>query len=132
MGQFQAILRYLAVVIVLIIACHEIVITQGRQIKALKKNVATRTNQLVNGVSEDSNGDQVNAHRPTTPGNSPGIGHYRRSGEDNNKDLKTKVHDVALQSPPNVEYSLTQESSKTDFRPTIPNFNSGIGHETKA
>ncbi|XP_054808448.1 precursor of CEP8-like [Prosopis cineraria] len=138
MGQFQAMHKYLVVVVVLVMACHVIVITQGRQIKALKKNEDTAlpaaekavnsvftTKDDVNDVYEDSNGDdQVNAHRPTTPGNSPGVGHRRF--EEDNKNMKTKFH-VADQSPPNAEYSLTAGSKAHFTKPTPPYFSCGAG-----
>ncbi|KAK4260071.1 hypothetical protein QN277_003239 [Acacia crassicarpa] len=137
MGGLQAILNYVVVVIILIIAFHEVVITQGRQIKALNQqhfwinkdttfesNVPTSSAEMaVNASSNKNTNGDVSAYRPTTPGNSPGVGH-RKSGEEA-KDMKAKV--AVVQSPPEVEYSL-DEGSKTDFRPTDPGHSPGIGH----
>ncbi|KAI9113446.1 hypothetical protein K1719_015373 [Acacia pycnantha] len=135
MGGLQAILNYVVVVIILI-AFHEVVITQGRQIKALNQqhfwiskdstfesNVPTSSAEMaVNAISNKITNGDVSAYRPTTPGNSPGVGHRKSGVED--KDMKEKV---GVHSPPEVEYSLT-EGSKTDFRPTDPGHSPGVGH----
>ncbi|KAI9113492.1 hypothetical protein K1719_015419 [Acacia pycnantha] len=130
----MAILKYLAAVLILV-ACHEVDMTQGRQIKALnqphfwiKKDTTFDSNvptlMAVNAISsKDTNGD-VSAYRPTNPGNSPGVGH--RKSEVENKEMKEKV--AVIQSPPDVvEYSL-DEGSKNDFRPTDPGHSPGAGH----
>ncbi|KAI9113600.1 hypothetical protein K1719_015527 [Acacia pycnantha] len=145
MGGLQAIHKYVAVIFILV-AFREVVISEGRQIKALNQHLMNKdttlldanvptsaekavdssripNHNMMNAVSQDSNGDHVSTYRPTTPGNSPGVGH-RKSGEET-KDIKAKV--AVIQSPPEVEYSL-DEGSKTDFRPTGPGHSPGIGH----
>ncbi|KAK4260070.1 hypothetical protein QN277_003238 [Acacia crassicarpa] len=132
----MAILKYLAAVLILV-ACHEVDMTQGRQIKALNQphfwinkdttfdsNVPTSAEMAVNAISnKDTDGD-VSAYRPTNPGNSPGVGN--RKSEVGNKDIKEKV--AVIQSPADViEYSL-DEGSKNDFRPTDPGHSPGAGH----
>ncbi|KAI9113617.1 hypothetical protein K1719_015544 [Acacia pycnantha] len=132
----MAILKYLAAVLILV-ACHEVEMTQGRQIKALNQphfwikkdatfdgNVPASAELAVNAISnKDTNGD-VSAYRPTNPGNSPGVGN--RKSEVENKEMKEKV--AVIQGPPDVvEYSL-DEGSKNDFRPTDPSHSPGAGH----
>ncbi|KAI9089161.1 hypothetical protein K1719_029440 [Acacia pycnantha] len=51
MGEFRGINKY-GVVFLALLACHEVVLTHGRL--------------------------QVKAHRPTAPGNSPGVGHLHK------------------------------------------------------
>lgn len=136
MGGLQALHKYVAVVVILV-TFHEIVITtQGRQIKVINQhflinnkdisfasNVPTSADIVVNSISsKDTNGD-VSAYRPTTPGNSPGVGHKKSGVENGDTRAKDEVH----QSPPEVEYFL-DEGSKTDFRPTDPGHSPGVGH----
>ncbi|KAI9113632.1 hypothetical protein K1719_015559 [Acacia pycnantha] len=142
----EAILKYLALTLIILVACHEVDMAQGRQIKALNQqhfwvnkgtiidsNVPTSSAEMAVTVNEisnkDTNGD-VTAYRPTNPGNSPGVGH-RKSGVEN-EGVKEKV--VLVQSPPDVvEYSLDEES-KNDFRPSDPGHSPGAGradHQNK-
>ncbi|XP_031275563.1 precursor of CEP9-like [Pistacia vera] len=58
--------------------------------------------------------------RPTTPGNSPGVGHKHTKEEE---DVESKVEgDHSL----NGGHSTT--GSKDDFRPTTPGHSPGVGH----
>nr|XP_027074673.1 precursor of CEP9-like [Coffea arabica] len=61
----------------------------------------------------------VNGFQPTTPGNSPGVGHSYVGGKAENK-----------QNAPNSTSSVAHalESNPDDFRPTGPGRSPGVGH----
>lgn len=61
--------------------------------------------------------------RPTTPGNSPGVGHSFSNQE---ADMESKVVNKGNKSPGTTTHSLTE--FKDDFRPTSPGHSPGIGH----
>ncbi|TKY70558.1 DNA-directed RNA polymerase II subunit RPB [Spatholobus suberectus] len=67
-------------------------------------------------------GADANAFRPTTPGNSPGVGH-KKFEED--KGIM-KVKGVLVHSP-DVKVSVA-EGFENDFRPTDPGNSPGVGH----
>ncbi|KAK7309221.1 hypothetical protein RJT34_05773 [Clitoria ternatea] len=126
MVEFQAMHKYFAILLALM-ACHGSVFSHGRQIKVpLKQNSSLNTNTpkvaspimpKLEGGSGDSGANYANGFRPTTPGNSPGIGH-RKFGED--KDMKVVG---ALVQSPDVKVSVTKGN---DFRPT--GHSPGVGH----
>ncbi|KAL9326966.1 hypothetical protein ACSQ67_007611 [Phaseolus vulgaris] len=68
----------------------------------------------------ESFGD-TNAFRPTTPGNSPGVGHRKFATQD--KDMKATV---AVESP-DVKVHVT-EGTESGFKPTNPGHSPGVGH----
>ncbi|XP_054808794.1 precursor of CEP9-like [Prosopis cineraria] len=141
----EAILKYLAVVVVLV-ASREVVRTQGRQIKAWNQHSKTNKDTAIDGIiptsskkavdeslhnvnsvpEDSSNGDHIiSTYRPTTPGNSPGVGH-RKFGEES-RDTKTK--EVVVESPDAKHYySAMSKGSETYFKPTEPGHSPGVGH----
>ncbi|CAJ1942765.1 unnamed protein product [Sphenostylis stenocarpa] len=62
----------------------------------------------------------TNAFRPTTPGNSPGVGHRKFAPEDKDMKAKEVVHS------PNVKY--VTEGTTNGFKPTNPGHSPGVGH----
>ncbi|CAL0330762.1 unnamed protein product [Lupinus luteus] len=62
----------------------------------------------------------ISAFRPTSPGDSPGVGH-RHVGED--EEMKAVVE---VQSP-NVRVHVNEET-KNGFKPTEPGHSPGVGH----
>lgn len=61
--------------------------------------------------------------RPTTLGNSPGVGHSFPNQE---ADMESKVENKGNKSPGTSTHSLTE--FKDDFKPTSPGHSPGIGH----
>ncbi|KAI9113409.1 hypothetical protein K1719_015336 [Acacia pycnantha] len=128
----EAILKYLAIVVVLV-AFNEVIITQGRQIKISNQNSKMNKDTSIDNTiptslgkdDGDSNGDHLSAHRPTTPGNSPGVGHKIFGVE--KEDIKAKM--VAVESPDAKHYYFeTSEESKPYYKSTDPGHSPGVGH----
>ncbi|KAG2284646.1 hypothetical protein Bca52824_055866 [Brassica carinata] len=71
----------ISLLIITIILCHEILPTEARHLRTHRKLIKNRTTTpraqggsvKKSGISEEEHG--VDEFRPTTPGNSPGIGH---------------------------------------------------------
>ncbi|KAJ1395563.1 hypothetical protein SESBI_33251 [Sesbania bispinosa] len=136
MGKFQAMIKYVAVIVALFVCNYSLPI-HGRHLKPFKNQqhsslntgsvvkpqpslsplnvaVAMKPNHKV--ASFGDSGADTNAFRPTTPGGSPGVGHRY-------------VNNVKVQSPSHdVEISVTTEGSKNDFKPTDPGHSPGVGH----
>ncbi|KAF7809812.1 precursor of CEP9-like [Senna tora] len=116
MGAFEAKPKYLGVIVLLFVfACHEVVLTHGRQIKAMNnqhssKKIGSSTHEVVGDMKfgEDDNNDGHYSLSDTQPGHSPGVGHHKN----------TKV--VVQSSPPDVQYSLND---------TEPGHSPGVGHK---
>ncbi|KAK4260067.1 hypothetical protein QN277_003235 [Acacia crassicarpa] len=130
----EAILKYLAIVVVLV-AFNEVFITQGRQIKISNPNSKMDKDTSVDNTiptslgkdDGDSNGDHLNAHRPTTPGNSPGVGHKIFGVE--NEDINEKM--VAVESPDAKHYyfeTSDHEESKPYYKSADRGHSPGVGH----
>lgn len=92
MGEFRGINKYSCVILLALLAFNEVIITtQGR------KEYSSWVN---------TNVGEGKAHRPTMPGNSPGVGHH----------LKHMMMEAKAQHMLN------------DFRPTTPGHSPGVGH----
>ncbi|KAJ9564536.1 hypothetical protein OSB04_000502 [Centaurea solstitialis] len=102
-------------VVFLMIACHVILLAEGRQIRSLKnEQVPTQTQK--DGISDQK---AVTAFRPTTPGNSPGAGHsFTEHGLDFVSEAVSNVDGIPQ---PTAE-------SENGFRPTKPGNSPGAGH----
>lgn len=132
--------QYFLIILALVV-CHGSLLTHGRKLKPLNQHSSLNTNTIVNNPHPslpslktniespqyekasslgDSNSDNTNAFRPTSPGGSPGVGHRVITSEDN------KMKRMVVQSP-NVEGFVT-EGSKDDFKPTDPGHSPGVGH----
>ena len=72
-------------------------------------------------LSGDSGANDVNAFRPTTPGNSPGVGHRKFAAEEKGMKAVVVVHS------PHVKVSVP-EGFKNDFAPTGAGHSPGVGH----
>ncbi|KAG4987821.1 hypothetical protein JHK85_030804 [Glycine max] len=131
--------KYFTIFVAVLVACHGSLFAHGRQIKPLNQHSSLlntkptilaplRTSiKLIDAPivpkfkfadvdSGDSGADHANAFRPTTPGNSPGVGHKKFEGEDKGmKVMGTLVHS------PDVKASVADAGSfENDFRPTDP------------
>ncbi|XP_057419286.1 precursor of CEP9 [Lotus japonicus] len=115
MGEFQARTIYFLVFLALF-ACNCSLLCHGRPLKPV--NSPIMPNQDVATSGDAAGASYTNAFEPTTPGNSPGVGHRSFAGEDNKM--------VAAQSP-DVGVSVTQ-GSESDFKPTDPGHSPGVGH----
>ncbi|KAK3000084.1 hypothetical protein RJ639_023685 [Escallonia herrerae] len=134
MGRFQAI--YGCAFLLVVLACHETLRTEGRQLKVKKQEITSIEVDLTVAPASDTKapgvdhsvatrkginppkaptqslglGDlaaqTVDDFRPTTPGNSPGVGH--------------SFHQE------NVSHYFTAGNSN-DFRPTVPGHSPGVG-----
>ncbi|KAL2333579.1 hypothetical protein Fmac_014792 [Flemingia macrophylla] len=73
----------------------------------------------VESYGQYSGATYINAFRPTTPGNSPGVGHRKFARQDN--DMKAKVRS------PGVNAHVTEET-QNGFKPTNPGHSPGVGY----
>lgn len=148
MGKFQCFSVFLALV-----ACHDFLqLTHAREIKPLtqhsplNKGTVVKENNLnevpiskpssekkedsivtpKNGVASfgNSGAAYTNAFRPTTPGNSPGVGHRKFALED--KDMKATTKVVVESS--DVKVYVTEGTTTNGFKPTNPGHSPGVGH----
>ncbi|KAE9597606.1 hypothetical protein Lal_00008594 [Lupinus albus] len=119
MGKFQAMHKYFAVVFTLV-ACNDSLLTQGRNIKPLNTDTTLLTSPIIPKYEVASfvySKTDINAFRPTSPGDSPGIGH---------KYAEEMKEMVVIQSP-DVRVHVN-EGTKNDFKPTDPGHSPGVGH----
>ncbi|KAK1363826.1 hypothetical protein POM88_039387 [Heracleum sosnowskyi] len=140
MAQMQPF--YSWAIILAVITCHGILSAEGRQLKPMKRQVGVQTvlstkdkfpPPSTRSMESSTVAEPINDFRPTTPGNSPGVGHSYAE------------HSVVIQ--PNeagdVMKLLTKESkqeftskqkvstvgnSVDGFRPTAPGNSPGVGH----
>lgn len=146
MAIFQYATRKCLVIFLLLVAFNGSLLTHGRQIKPLNQQHSSLNNDTVvkhsvnnvpthpssgkkkvvdsssvvpkYGVESfgDSMSSDTNAFRPTTPGNSPGVGHRKFAPED--KDVEAMV--ASVQSPDHVKVYVTEGTQNQDgFKPTI-------------
>ncbi|KAJ1419116.1 hypothetical protein SESBI_15387 [Sesbania bispinosa] len=131
MGEMHKYYYAIFLSLVLVIACH------GRQIKQSNQHslpwlntiiapLKVKTNLQVKllapiDVDSSAGANYANAFRPTTPGNSPGVGHRKFGGEN-------KV--MMLVQSPDVKVAAAEAEGifKNGFRPTNPGHSPGIGH----
>ncbi|XP_020206961.1 precursor of CEP9 [Cajanus cajan] len=147
MAIFQATRKFLISLLALV-AFNGSLLTHGRQIKPLNQHSSLNKGTVVpennpfpphiNVPTPSSEKKKVdsfvmpkqgvegfgdtNAFRPTTPGNSPGVGHRKFAQEDN--DMKAKV--VVVHSP-DVKVHVI-EDTENGFKPTNPGHSPGVGH----
>ncbi|KAG4930811.1 hypothetical protein AAZX31_17G169600 [Glycine max] len=155
MAIFQYATRKCLVIFLLLVAFNGSLLTHGRQIKPLNQQHSSLNNDTVvkhsvnnvpthpssgkkkvvdsssvvpkYGVESfgDSMSSDTNAFRPTTPGNSPGVGHRKFAPED--KDVEAMV--ASVQSPDHVKVYVTEGTQNQDgFKPTNPGHSPGVGH----
>ncbi|RDY09391.1 hypothetical protein CR513_06236, partial [Mucuna pruriens] len=125
MDKFQAVHKYFFIFLALV-ACYGSLVAHGRKIKPLNQHSSLNTNTVVannphpslpwlktnyeeSSSLEDSGAGYTDAFRPTTPGESPGVGHGIVTSEHN------KVKTMVAVKSPNVQVSVTN-----DFQPTDP------------
>ncbi|KAK6116254.1 hypothetical protein DH2020_050050 [Rehmannia glutinosa] len=103
-----------------LMACLNIQFSEGRQLKSMhnaqvtgqKKGLPPMT-PTQNHEFSSSDVSNKDAYQPTTPGNSPGIGHSFAGQKDNMQPKRVRVLD---------------EGYTDSFRPTTPGHSPGIGH----
>ncbi|KAL8117607.1 hypothetical protein AgCh_015473 [Apium graveolens] len=109
-------------IILAVITCHGILSGEGRQLKLTKRQVGSST------IAEP-----INDFRPTTPGNSPGVGHsyaehsvvvQPNAAGDDMKLLKKESKKEFTRK----QKVSTVENSIDGFRPTAPGNSPGVGH----
>lgn len=84
-----------------------------------KKKVDSSVTPSKQGVESFGDSSDTNAFRPTTPGNSPGVGHHAQE----NKYMKAKI----VVHSPEVKVYVT-EGTPNGFKPTDPGHSPGVGH----
>ncbi|KAL9464341.1 hypothetical protein AB3S75_002024 [Citrus x aurantiifolia] len=133
MAKIQSIIST-CIILAALIACHAILSSEGRQIKSMnrKETISTEGKKEILppiGYQESAAAHEEDDFRPTTPGNSPGVGHSHHT-LDNIEDVESKVVGTS-----NIAAGHSVGGFKDDFRPTSPGHSPGIGHknaETKA
>ncbi|KAJ4714916.1 Precursor of CEP9 [Melia azedarach] len=129
MAKIQSINKCV-ILLSLVIACYAILSTEGRQLKQTNKKEATAAKasstegkkKILPPIGyDDSTTAFKDDFRPTTPGNSPGVGHSFAQEE---ADVESNV--VADHSVSTAGHSVT--GFKDDFRPTAPGHSPGVGH----
>jgi hypothetical protein len=128
MAKFQYTMKYFALFLALI-ACNYSLQSHARLIKPLNHhNVPISTSEKKVDSSIKSNNEvasyfgDTNAFQPTTPGNSPGVGHRYFSEEDINVNSKKKV----AQSQDDNKY--VTEDTTNEFQKTNLGHSPGVGH----
>lgn len=104
----------LALLFVLLVAASTI---DGRQIKSRESNrTLASTDTTLNPAKLEESKMNEDDFRPTTPGNSPGVGHSFQGLN------KTPQHNT------NSEYVQYTTGSVSDFKPTGSSQSPGVGH----
>ncbi|CAK9166464.1 unnamed protein product [Ilex paraguariensis] len=102
--------------VAILIACHETLFTEGRDLKS-KKEVSPPVENTQNLGLGSSAAVLKDDFRPTTPGNSPGVVHAFAG----HHDIDTKPK--ALGNAAGVGHSVARNTD--DFRPTMPGHSPG-------
>ncbi|CAK8562391.1 unnamed protein product [Lathyrus sativus] len=130
MAKFQSMLQHFTLFLALIVFNYSLQ-SHARLLKPLNQhNVPTSTpekkidssmkshNEVATSFGDSSENHHTYAFQPTTPGNSPGVGHRYFTEE---KSKKTVV-----QSP---DHSISViEDTKNEFKKTDPGHSPGVGH----
>ncbi|KAH1113469.1 hypothetical protein J1N35_006847 [Gossypium stocksii] len=110
----------------LLIACHLLLSVEGRILKSVSKDDPKRVFPPPPTTETSYFGDSVEGHkedfRPTTPGNSPGVGHS--FPEDDEDIADRKPGSFSLQG--NSKQSIARDED--GLRPTTPGNSPGAGH----
>ncbi|WJX89688.1 hypothetical protein P8452_71664 [Trifolium repens] len=132
MAKFQSTLKHFALFVALI-AFNYSLQSHARLIKPLnKQNVPIlRSVKKIDSSMKSNNEvafqptseDHTNAFQPTTPGNSPGVGHKSFA----KKDINMKSKKVVVQSPDD-NITATNEDIINDLKKTDPGHSPGVGH----
>jgi hypothetical protein len=133
MAKFQSTLKHFALFLALT-AFNYSLQSHARLIKPLnKQNVPILTLVKKIDSSMKSNNEEVafqptsedhtNAFQPTTPGNSPGVGHKSFA----KKDINMKSKKVVVVQSPDDNISTTEDIIN-DFKKTDPGHSPGVGH----
>ncbi|KAJ7952882.1 Precursor of CEP9 [Quillaja saponaria] len=144
MGEIHAISKSCAILVALLAFQYEVVFTEGRQIKPMNQKVEQSKYDLDNqptplpynpttttpkhGGAVSFLGDSAVVYtddfRPTSPGNSPGVGHKHRTDEEH---VGVGLKAAEVGHSPDVKHSVTART-ENDFKPTAPGHSPGVGH----
>ncbi|GMI86445.1 hypothetical protein HRI_002313800 [Hibiscus trionum] len=106
----------------LLIASHSVLSVQGRLLKSVSKNGSNQVLPPPTPTKTSDFGDTLQGYkedfRPTTPGNSPGVGHSFAEDDE----------DIVEQKPGSFNAKHSTAGDKEDFRPTTPGNSPGAGH----
>jgi len=122
MANFQA--MYKCIILLALVACHGVFVIEGRKMKSTKQKKEISTPMIPNYSFSFSGSNVVHKDdfRPTTPGNSPGVGHSFPL--DDQADIEPKA---LSKRTTDVRHSLT--GFKNGRRPpTAPGHSPGVGH----
>ncbi|CAI8609252.1 unnamed protein product [Vicia faba] len=133
MAKFQSMLQHFALFLALIVFNYSLQ-SHARLLKPLDQHnvpISTSEKKIVSSMKShkevassfgDSSENHTYAFQPTTPGNSPGVGH--RYFTEENIDMKSKK--TLVQSPDHNIY--VTEDTKNEFKKTDPGHSPGVGH----
>lgn len=142
MAQMQ--IFYSWAIILAVITCHGILSAEGRQLKPMKRQVGVPTVSSTKdkfpppstrSMESSTVAEPIEDFRPTTPGNSPGVGHSypehsvviqtNKAGDVMKLLTNTKESKQEFASKQKVS---TVQNSIDGFRPTAPGNSPGVGH----
>ncbi|WOH10094.1 hypothetical protein DCAR_0729555 [Daucus carota subsp. sativus] len=138
MAQMQAI--YSWAILLAVITCHGILSGEGRQLKPMKKEVGVQTVPITKdnitpstkSMESSTVAEPIADFRPTTPGNSPGVGHsYTEHSvvvQPNEASKISKLLKESKQESTTKQKVPTVSNSIDGFRPTAPGNSPGVGH----
>ncbi|XP_052196129.1 precursor of CEP9-like [Diospyros lotus] len=117
-------LLYACAILLVISACHEILWTEGRQLKAMGKEEQRKTemhgSQDINS-NQNQEGHHLQNNFPTRLGNAASINHVVNvAGE-------KYIHPIVILDK-SSGFDNTFAANKDDFRPTAPGSSPGVGH----
>jgi len=130
MAQFQYTMKYFALFLALI-ACNYSLQSHARLIKQLnhhnvpistsekKVDSSIKSNNEVASYFGDSSEVHTNAFQPTTPGNSPGVGHRYFTEDVNSKKSVAQSQD---------DNKYVTEDTTNEFQKTNLGHSPGVGH----
>lgn len=128
-------------IILAVITYHGILSAEGRQLKPTKRQVGVQTVSSTKdklppstrSMESSTIAEPINDFRPTTPGNSPGVGHSyaehsvviqpNEAGDDMKLPRKESKQDFTSK-----QKVSTVANSIDGFRPTAPGNSPGVGH----
>lgn len=129
-------------IILAVITCHGILSAEGRQLKPMKRQAGVQTVSSTKdkipppstrSMESSTVAEPVDDFRPTTPGNSPGVGHsyaeHSAVVQPNEAgDVMKLLNKESKQEFTSEQKVSTVENSIDGFRPTAPGNSPGVGH----
>ncbi|KAL9158138.1 hypothetical protein ABFS82_08G048200 [Erythranthe guttata] len=110
---------HMFVFLILALIITKIQFSEGRQIKAMMTTTSVVADHREGENSIGGSKHEKDGFQPTTPGNSPGVGHSFEGQKRNNGQQIKEQADLNFNSP----------AGKADaFQPTTPGHSPGVGH----